>query len=166
VSPTAKRKMAPKRAKPAQPTTSARRQKAEPDLLFEIGVEELPTSYILPALQQLERGARAGLAELRLASAAVETWATPRRLTVFVSELAARQTDVDEEAMGPAVRVAFDAEGKPTRALLGFCQGKGVDPSEVRRVETSGRQQWRPVDVGDVRVLLTGVLFRSDLELQ
>jgi glycyl-tRNA synthetase len=89
-----------------------------------------------PALQQLERGARAGLAELRLASAAVETWATPRRLTVFVSELAARQTDVDEEAMGPAVRVAFDAEGKPTRALLGFCQGKGVDPSEVRRVET------------------------------
>jgi len=106
------------------------------DLLFEIGVEELPTSYILPALQQLERGAIAGLQDLRLATESIETWATPRRLTLRVRGLAAQQTDVDEEAMGPAVRVAYDAEGNPTRALLGFCQGRGVDPSQVRRVET------------------------------
>jgi glycyl-tRNA synthetase beta chain len=38
--------------------------------------------------------------------------------------------------MGPAAKVAFDAAGQPTRALLGFCAGKGVDPSAVRRVET------------------------------
>jgi glycyl-tRNA synthetase beta chain len=125
---TVARARTPRRAK-ATATTAA-------DLLFEIGVEELPTSYIRPALEQLERGARGGLAELRLASAEVETWATPRRLTLQVRGLAARQTDVDEEAMGPAVRVAFDAEGNPTRALLGFCQGRGVAPSAVRRIET------------------------------
>jgi glycyl-tRNA synthetase beta chain len=106
------------------------------DLLFEIGVEELPASYVLPALEQLEGGARTGLEELRLTHSAIETWGTPRRLTLLVHGLTARQTDVDEEAMGPAVRVAYDAEGKPTRALLGFCQSKGVDAAVVRRVVT------------------------------
>lgn len=106
------------------------------DLLFEIGVEELPSSYVPPALEQLEREARVALAELRLAFREARTVGTPRRLTLIVEGLATRQTDHEEEATGPAVRVAYDAEGQPTRALLGFCQGKGVDPSEVRRVET------------------------------
>ena len=106
------------------------------DLLFEIGVEELPTSYIEPALRQLERSTRVGLDELRLSPADVMSWATPRRLTVYVHTLARRQADLVEEAIGPAARVAFDADGKPTRALLGFCKGKGADPESVRRVET------------------------------
>ncbi|MFM8560157.1 MAG: glycine--tRNA ligase subunit beta, partial [bacterium] len=84
------------------------------DLLFEIGVEELPAGYVPPALEQLERG-------------------VPH---VVVRDVAERQTDFDEEAMGPAAKVAFDAEGRPTRALLGFCAGKGVDASAVRRVDT------------------------------
>jgi glycyl-tRNA synthetase beta chain len=106
------------------------------ELLFEIGVEELPAGYVPPALEQMERAARAGLAELRLAFGDVALHATPRRLALRVSGLAERQTDVDEEAMGPATKVAFDADGKPTRALLGFCQGKGVDVAAVRRVTT------------------------------
>jgi len=106
------------------------------ELLFEIGVEEIPAGYIAPALEQLERGAREGLAERRLAFEALESHATPRRLTLHVRGLAARQTDHDEEAMGPAVRVAFDEAGQPTRALLGFCQGRGVKPEAVRRVQT------------------------------
>jgi glycyl-tRNA synthetase beta chain len=105
-------------------------------LLFEIGVEELPSSYIVPALEQLERGARAGIEALRLAHGALTTWGTPRRLTLEVKDLAAQQADHREEIQGPAVRAAYDAEGQPTRALLGFCQGKGVDPSAVRRVQT------------------------------
>ncbi len=107
------------------------------DLLFEIGVEELPGSYVLPALEQLERAARDGLAGLRLGVGELSTHGTPRRLALFVEDLAERQADFDEEAMGPAVKVAFAADGKPTRALLGFCQGKGVDPSRVRRVQTA-----------------------------
>ena len=107
------------------------------DVLFEIGVEELPSSYVPPALDQLERGVRDGLQELRLAFDDVVTYGTPRRLTVFASEVAERQRDHEEEAMGPATRVAFDAEGKPTKALLGFCAGKGADIANVRRIETA-----------------------------
>jgi glycyl-tRNA synthetase beta chain len=66
----------------------------------------------------------------------VRTFGTPRRLTLLVHRVEERQADLDEEAMGPAAKVAFDAEGRPTRALLGFCAGKGVEASAVRRVET------------------------------
>ena len=106
------------------------------DLLFEIGVEELPAGYIVPALEQLEAGAAAGLDELRLAHGPVRTSATPRRLALRVEAVADRQPDRDEVVQGPAARVAWDADGRPTKALLGFCQGRGVDPADVRRVET------------------------------
>ncbi len=106
------------------------------DLLFEIGVEELPAGYILPALEQLEAGAAAGLDELRLAHGPVRTSATPRRLALRVEAVVERQPDRDEVVQGPAARVAWDADGKPTKALLGFCSGRGVDVADVRRVET------------------------------
>src|SRR5206468_9183092 len=109
-----------------------RRRRVARDLLFEIGVEELPTAYIAPALAQLERDAAAGLRERRIAYDALDSYGTPRRLTLYARGLAERQTDFDEEATGPAVKAAYDAEGKPTRALLGFCQGKGVDVDAVR----------------------------------
>src|SRR5438874_12580401 len=86
-------------------------------LLFEIGVEELPAGYVPPALEQLERGVREGLEALRLGLGGIVTYGTPRRLAVLVHRVGERQTDLDEEAMGPAARVAFDAEGRPTRAL-------------------------------------------------
>ena len=104
------------------------------DLLFEIGVEELPAGYVPPAAEQLERGVRDGLDALRLGFGGVRTFSTPRRLTVLVHRVEEMQTDFDEEAMGPAAKVAFEADGRPTRALLGFCAGKGVEPSAVRRV--------------------------------
>jgi glycyl-tRNA synthetase beta chain len=106
------------------------------DLLFEIGVEEMPGGYVPPALEQLERAGREGLQAQRLSFAQLGSYGTPRRLALWVSGLADRQSDFDEEATGPAVKAAFDADGKPTRALLGFCAGKGVDPANVRRVTT------------------------------
>jgi len=106
------------------------------DLLFEIGVEELPAGYVPPALEQLERGAGAMLADLRLACGEIRAFGTPRRLVLHVRDLAVRQTDFSEEVQGPAVRVAYDAAGSPTRALLGFCAGRGVELSAVRRVAT------------------------------
>jgi len=106
------------------------------DLLFEIGVEELPAGYVPPALEQLERLVRAGLEDLRLGFDDVTGYATPRRLAVLVTGVAGRQRDHEEEAMGPAAKVAFDAAGAPTKALLGFCAGRGVDVAAVRRVAT------------------------------
>jgi glycyl-tRNA synthetase beta chain len=109
------------------------------DLLFEIGVEELPGGYVPGALEQLERAAREGLTAQRLNFAQLGSYGTPRRLALWVSGLADRQSDFDEEAVGPAAKAAFDADGKPARALLGFCSGKGVDPSQVRRIATPRR---------------------------
>ncbi len=115
-------------------------------LVFEIGVEEVPSTYLPPALEQLEQGARAALAEARLEFAAVRVLGTPRRLTLMVEGLAERQPDRDEEATGPSVKVAYDAEGRPTKALLGFCAGRGADVAAVRRV-TSTRGEYVVVTV-------------------
>src|SRR5204863_85927 len=83
-------------------------------------VEELPAGYVEPALEQLELGVCEGLEELRLSFGAATTYGTPRRLAIRVTDVAARQRDHEEEAMGPAARVAFDAAGQPSKALLGF----------------------------------------------
>jgi glycyl-tRNA synthetase beta chain len=106
------------------------------DFLLELGVEELPTSYIAPALAQLERQLREGLGEARLRFDDTVTFATPRRLAVLVSELEIRQADYTEEATGPPAAAAWDKDGQPTRALLGFVKGKGVALDSVRRVQT------------------------------
>ncbi len=106
------------------------------ELVFEIGAEEIPPTYVAPALEQLERGARTGLAELRLEFESLRTYGAARRLALAVTGLAERQPDRDEEVTGPNWKAAFDAAGQPTRALLGFCQGRGVEPSAVRKVTT------------------------------
>ncbi len=69
-------------------------------------------------------------------SGEIRTYGTARRLALVVTGLAARQTDREDEVMGPAARAAWDAQGEPTKALLGFCQGKGVRLEDVRRVQT------------------------------
>jgi len=106
------------------------------DFLLEIGIEELPTSYIRPALDQLASELREAIAEMRLASGDVATFATPRRLAVLVTDLVTRQEDYEEEASGPPAAAAWDKEGAPTKALLGFVHGKGASLDDVRRVQT------------------------------
>jgi glycyl-tRNA synthetase beta chain len=114
------------------------------DLLFEIGVEEMPAGYVSSeggesgAASQLRRDLARGLAATRLPFRAddAETFATPRRLAVVLRGVPDREDDFEEIVQGPSARAAFDAEGRPTRALLGFCQGKGVEVSAVRRVQT------------------------------
>lgn len=106
------------------------------DFLFELGVEELPTSYIDPALGQLERELREALGEMRLPFGDCVPFATPRRLAVLFTDVVTKQADYEEEARGPAVAAAYDAQGRPTKALEGFCRGRGVGVSDVRRVTT------------------------------
>ena len=108
------------------------------DLLFEIGVEELPSGYIEPALTQLESGLRRRLEELRLGVEEVRTVATPRRLTLWAGGVAQRQAPVSEEVVGPPAHVAYDKDGNPTRAALGFARAQGVDPGTLE-VQDSGK---------------------------
>ena len=105
-------------------------------LLLEIGTEELPASFVSAGVDALPSLVRAKLAELRLSHGEVRAAGTPRRLAVCVDHLATQQPDLDEEVLGPPARVAFDAEGKPTKAALAFAQKLGVDVASLSRKGT------------------------------
>jgi glycyl-tRNA synthetase beta chain len=100
-------------------------------LLFEIGAEEIPASYIKPALEQMKAATEAFLQEHRLSHGGVRTEGTPRRLALMVAELQERQEDLSEEVMGPPVKAAYGPDGKPTQVALGFAKGKGVDVADL-----------------------------------
>lgn len=106
------------------------------DLLLEVGTEEIPASYIDPALKSLSQSAQTSLKNLRLSYRAVHTWGTPRRLVLMVEGLSESQPDLDQEIMGPPERVAFDPHGHPTKAALGFARSQGVAPEDLQVVET------------------------------
>ncbi len=106
------------------------------DLLFEIGAEEIPAGFVLPALRQLEEDLSRALGEARLGHGEVKAVGTPRRLAVWARGVESRQVDARSEALGPPVAHAFDAEGRPTQAALGFARSQGVDVAEVKRVQT------------------------------
>jgi glycyl-tRNA synthetase beta chain len=106
------------------------------DLVYEIGTEEIPASYLPPAARQLRDAAEAFLRENRLKARNVETHATPRRLVLFVQGLPVAQEDRTEEVTGPPWKAAFDAEGKPTRAAEGFARGRGLSIDDLHEVQT------------------------------
>ena len=108
--------------------------------VLEIGSEELPPADLSSAMQQLQAAVPALLDQLRLAYEGVQVHGTPRRLVVLVSGLAARQTDLEAVVKGPPADRAFDANGQPTAAALGFARGKGVDVAELQVVEEQGRR--------------------------
>lgn len=105
--------------------------------LLEIGSEELPSHDVTAAITYLQNAIPEFLAGLRLSHGDIQVWGTPRRLAVQVNNLAPRQTDLEETVRGPSEKVAFDANGNPTKAALGFARGKGVnvDALEVREMD-------------------------------
>ncbi len=106
------------------------------DLLFEIGAEEIPAGFVPPAIRQLQDDLSRALADARLACGEVKAMGTPRRLVVWAREVAPRQADARTQALGPPVAQAFDAEGKPTAAALGFARSQGVEVGALERVAT------------------------------
>jgi len=107
------------------------------ELLFEIGTEEIPAGYIMPALQQMEKIMREKLSGLALPFAGIRTAATPRRLVISVSGLADRQPDREEEVLGPPKKAAFDQNGQPTQAAAGFAKSRGVAVDDLQIAQTS-----------------------------
>ncbi len=102
------------------------------DLLFEIGCEEIPSRFISGAMEQMKIGAAALLTETRLDYSKIETWGTPRRLVIRVSNLEQVQLDLFEQVKGPPVNRAYDEDGNPTRALEGFMQGHNITKAQLR----------------------------------
>src|SRR5262245_40364061 len=105
-------------------------------LLLEIGTEELPASYVAAGTEALPKLLEASLDELRLSRGRVRALGTPRRLAVWVDEVAEQQPDLDEQVLGPPARVAFDVEGKPTKAALAFAGKLGIAVEGLTRVAT------------------------------
>ncbi len=105
-------------------------------LIFEIGTEEMPAGYLLPALRELKENIVQGLADLRLTSREINGAVTPRRLVVCVEDLLARQPDRTEEILGPPKKAAFDPAGKPTKAAIGFAKSRGVRIADIKIAAT------------------------------
>ena len=105
------------------------------DLLLEIGVEELPASFVEGALRALPELAQKRFAELRLTHRSVRAYGTPRRLALVVEGLATRQPDLAEEVTGPPVKAAFK-DGVPTKAAEAFAAKLGCAVADLRRAAT------------------------------
>lgn len=109
------------------------------DFLLEIGTEEVPAAAVVPALEQLATLTRDLLAKERIAAGEVRTLGTPRRLVVYVKDVAARQEDAVLQQRGPAKGAAFDAAGAPTKAAEGFARRYGLTPDQLQiRATDSG----------------------------
>lgn len=107
-----------------------------PELFFEIGTEEIPASYVGPALDHMVRSLADFFSKNRIKTGSSSRFATPRRLAVAFADVDARQEDIEETFYGPNVKAAFDAQGNPTNAAIGFARGKGVDVSAISRETT------------------------------
>ena len=101
------------------------------NLLLEIGTEEVPAHVMPGILKQLKEHAEKAFQELRLDYQSVRTVGTPRRSALLVSGLAEKQEDVSSENRGPSVKIAFDADGKPTKAAEGFARGQKIDAKDL-----------------------------------
>ncbi|MCU7914582.1 MAG: glycine--tRNA ligase subunit beta [Candidatus Thiodiazotropha sp. (ex Gloverina cf. vestifex)] len=110
-------------------------------LLFELGTEELPPKALKRLAESLTQSFIAGLDQAGLKHGQVEAYATPRRLAVLIQDCAVRQPDRQVERRGPAVKAAFDDDGKPTKAAEGFARSCGTTVDQLERQETE-KGEW------------------------
>jgi glycyl-tRNA synthetase beta chain len=102
-----------------------------PDLLIEIGCEEIPSSACREAIAQAPGLMDSALADLHLHAEAAVAYVAPRRIAVFVAGVADRQGGGARSVRGPAVSAAFDADGAPTKAAEGFARGQGISVADL-----------------------------------
>lgn len=105
-------------------------------VLFELGCEELPPKSLKTLRDALQQEVSTRLAAIGLHAEQVLAYAAPRRLAIILNNIDAQQADRTEEKRGPAAVAAFDAEGKPTKALEGFMRGAGITVDQLERVDT------------------------------
>ena len=101
------------------------------DLLFEIGAEEIPAGFMPNILGQLKTLAETKLNDAHLPFESIATYGTPRRLALIVKGLADTSAEISERHKGPSTSIAYDADGNPTKAAIGFARGKGLDVADL-----------------------------------
>lgn len=110
-------------------------------LLIELGTEELPPKSLAKLATAFADGFSAELARAELQHQQVKWYATPRRLAIMVTELAAQQKDKVVEKRGPAVSVAFDDNGQATKAAQGWARSNGITVEQAQRLVTD-KGEW------------------------
>lgn len=134
------------------------------NFLFELGTEELPSKAVLQLSQALAELLGNALTEAGITYTKMQSFASPRRLAVLLSGLPSRQQDVLISRRGPAKAQAYDAEGKPSKALLGFAQSLGVSLDALGMLRTD-KGDWvhyeanRPGE--EVRTLLPALIEKA-----
>ncbi len=101
------------------------------NLLLEIGTEEIPAHAMPNILSQLKTLAETAFKDARINFGEVKTLGTPRRLALLISDVDEQQADISEEKRGPSAKIAFDAEGKPSKAAIGFARGQKINPNDL-----------------------------------
>ena len=111
------------------------------NFLVEIGTEELPPKALKTLATSFADNVEAELNQAGLTFDKIEWFAAPRRLAVKVLNLATQQPSKEIEKRGPAVSAAFDAEGKPTKAVEGWARGCGITVEQAERIATD-KGEW------------------------
>lgn len=106
------------------------------ELLFEIGTEEIPAAFLSKAVGDMEEIIRKSLTEKRIGFTGIKCLATPRRLVLYIEDILQKQEDQTIEKLGPAKKAAFDENGQPTKAALGFARGQGIEVSQLETIVT------------------------------
>lgn len=108
------------------------------NVLFEIGLEELPARFIDDAENQLYKKTNDWLKELRIDFATITSFSTPRRLAVLIKGIAAEQTNIQEEVRGPSEKIAIDEQGEWSKAAIGFTKGQGKTTNDIYIKDVKG----------------------------
>ena len=133
------------------------------ELFLELGTEEIPAGFIPRALNDMERLLSQELEQARISFGAIRTFATPRRLCIAVQDVARLQQRQELEITGPPARIAFDAEGKPTKAAEGFARTNGIALDEIRTIKTDKGEYLfvsKIVEGGETAAQLPDILSR------
>jgi len=134
------------------------------DFLVEIGTEELPPKALKTLSNAFTQGIETALKEAGLSYEKATAFASPRRLALRLNGLQTQQADKSVEKKGPSKKAAFDAEGNPSRAMLGFTSSLGIKPEQLEEMETP-KGTWlvyRSTEAGqDARSLLNDIVAQS-----
>jgi glycyl-tRNA synthetase beta chain len=133
------------------------------ELLLEIGTEEIPAAFLPKAIIDMDEIIRKEFSGRSIQHGEIRTMATPRRLCLYVADLADRQEDRIIEKMGPAKSVAFDQDGNPSKAALGFARGQGLDVTELDTIATEKGEYLcarKKITGEDTSILLPDILVK------
>lgn len=133
------------------------------ELFLELGTEEIPAGFIPKALEDMKRLLTQELEQARINYGEIHTFATPRRLAISVQQVSRLQERQELEVTGPPARVAFDADGNPTKAAEGFARTNGVSVDELQKIETEKGEYLfisKVIEGGDSTEQLPGILTR------